>query len=226
MCTCGLRCRGAFSIKSSIFHEIVAYQELFCVACSRRSDSGMTRKWKARESISAWPSLLSLYFRVRAFSIPRTRLSRSLELAMSDHENDNENEKIKTNNKSKRKTEKLWTWGSLFGRSLCRHSTTNVVKLHQNGNGIVAWVSTIAVLVGILSNNYGDGYENVTSRNSRGFKLYRAYSNSFNSSNVGKFFWSWILKDCIKVQDFKEKESLCVLCSRPPHNVKLDTFTL
>ena len=35
------------------------------------------------------------------------------------------------------------------------------------------------------------------------------------SSNVGKFFWSWILKDCIEVQDFKEKESLCVLCSRP-----------
>ena len=30
------------------------------------------------------------------------------------------------------------------------------------------------------------------------FKLYRAYSNSFNSSNVGTFFWSWILKDCIK----------------------------
>ena len=30
-------------------------------------------------------------------------------------------------------------------------------------------------------------------------KLYRAYSNSFNSSDVGKFFRSWILKDCIKV---------------------------
>ena len=186
MCTWGLRSRHAFSIKSSIFHEILAYQELFCVACSRLSDSRMTHKWKARENVSAWPSLLSFYFRVRAFSIPRTRLSRSLEQAMfcvvtlpvinmSDHENDNENEKIKTNNKSKKKTEKLWTWGSLFGRSLCRHSTTNVVKLHQNGNGIVAWVSTIAVLVGILSNNYGDGYENVTWRNSRGFKLYRAY---------------------------------------------------
>ena len=42
--------------------------------------------------------------------------------------------------------------------------------------------------------------------NSPYFKLYRTYSNSFNSSNVGKFFWSWILRDCIKVQD-KEKES-------------------
>ena len=107
MCTFGLRCRHAFSIKSSIFHEILAYQELFCVACSRLSDSRMTHKWKARENVSAWPSLLSFYLnRVRAFSIPRTRLSRSLEQAMfcvvtlpvinmSDHENDNENESKK-----------------------------------------------------------------------------------------------------------------------------------
>ena len=41
------------------------------------------------------------------------------------------------------------------------------------------------------SNKDGDGYENVTQRvNSRYFKLYRAYSNSFNLSNVGRFFWS------------------------------------
>ena len=33
--------------------------------------------------------------------------------------------------------------------------------------------------------------------NSRYFKLYRAYSHSPNSSNIGKFFWRWILKDCI-----------------------------
>ena len=114
MCTWGLRCRRAFSIKSSIFHEILAYQELFCVACSRLSDSRMTHMWKAGENVSAWPSLLSFYFRVRAFSIPGTRLSRSLEQAIfcvvtlpvinvSDHENNNENEKIKTNNKSKKK---------------------------------------------------------------------------------------------------------------------------
>ena len=36
--------------------------------------------------------------------------------------------------------------------------------------------------------------------NSRCFKLYRAYSISFNSANNGKFFWSWILKYCIEVQ--------------------------
>ena len=33
----------------------------------------------------------------------------------------------------------------------------------------------------------------------------RAYSNSFISSNIGKLFWSWILKDCIKVQEKKKK---------------------
>ena len=39
-----------------------------------------------------------------------------------------------------------------------------------------------------LSNNDSDGYENVIQKVDSGyFKLYRAYSNSFNSSNVGKF---------------------------------------
>ena len=48
-------------------------------------------------------------------------------------------------------------------------------------------------LIGSLSNNDGDGYgyENVTEKvNSRRLELYRAYSISFNSSNVGKLFWS------------------------------------
>ena len=42
------------------------------------------------------------------------------------------------------------------------------------------------------------------------FKLYRAYSISFTSSNIGKCFWSWILKDCIKVQEKKRKLLSCV----------------
>ena len=47
------------------------------------------------------------------------------------------------------------------------------------------------VLVGSLSNDDGDGYENVTGKvNSRCLKLYRAYFISFNSSNVGKCLWS------------------------------------
>ena len=60
--------------------------------------------------------------------------------------------------------------------------------------------------------------------NSRCFKLYRTYSILFNSSNVGKIFWRWILKDCIKVQEKKKK--VVVLCSHPWQNVKLGTFKL
>ena len=41
--------------------------------------------------------------------------------------------------------------------------------------------------------------------NSRCLELYRAYSISFNSSNVGEFFWSWILKDCMTVHEKKKK---------------------
>ena len=55
------------------------------------------------------------------------------------------------------------------------------------------------------------------------FKLYRAYSISFSSSNVGNFLWSWILKDCMKVQERKNK--VVFLCSRSPQNVKLGIFT-
>ena len=40
---------------------------------------------------------------------------------------------------------------------------------------------------------------------SRCFKLYSAYSISFNSSNAGNFLWSWIVKDCIKGQEKKKK---------------------
>ena len=50
-----------------------------------------------------------------------------------------------------------------------------------------------------------------------------AYSISFNSSNVGNYFWSWILKDCIEVQEKKTK--VVALYSRPPQNVKLGIFT-
>ena len=53
------------------------------------------------------------------------------------------------------------------------------------------------------SNNDGHGYQNVTQKvNSPCFKLYRAYSISFNSPNVA-----------IKVQEKKKK--VVVLCSRP-----------
>ena len=42
--------------------------------------------------------------------------------------------------------------------------------------------------LGRLSNNDYTGHKNVTEKvNSRCFKLYRAYSISFNASNVGEF---------------------------------------
>ena len=47
---------------------------------------------------------------------------------------------------------------------------------------------------------------------------YRAYSNLFNSSIVGRFFQSLIPNYCIKVQEKKKK--VVVLCSRPRQNVK------
>ena len=50
-------------------------------------------------------------------------------------------------------------------------------------------------------------------------KLYCACSISFNSSDVGEFFWSSIPKDCIKVE--KKKKEVVVLCSRSQQKVKL-----
>ena len=74
-------------------------------------------------------------------------------------------------------------------------------------------------LIGSLSNNDGDGYEDATSKvNSGCFKLYRAHYISLNSSNACKFFWSWNLKDCIKVQEKKTK--VVVLCTRPRQNMQ------
>ena len=54
-------------------------------------------------------------------------------------------------------------------------------------------------------------------------QTYRAYYVSFNLSNVGKFLWSSIPKDCIEVK--KKKTKLVLLCSRPLQNMKLGNFT-
>ena len=68
-----------------------------------------------------------------------------------------------------------------------------------------------------------DGFENVAYKvKSQCLNFYRAYSISFNSSNEGNFFSSWILKGCSDVQQKKKKVALC---SRPPQDVKLDIFT-
>ena len=50
-------------------------------------------------------------------------------------------------------------------------------------------VTAVSVIIESLSNEDGNGIENVTQKvNSRRFKLHRSYCNSFNSSNVGVFF--------------------------------------
>ena len=48
---------------------------------------------------------------------------------------------------------------------------------------------------GTLSNYDDDGSEDITKKkNLRPFKLYRVYLEALNSSNVGDFSWSLILK--------------------------------
>ena len=70
----------------------------------------------------------------------------------------------------------------------------------------------MAAILGSLSNNDGDGQENVSFKVcSCWFKLYRAYSISLYSSDVGESFWSCVLKDCIRVQE--KKKRVVVLCS-------------
>ena len=50
-------------------------------------------------------------------------------------------------------------------------------------------VTAVSVIIESLSNENGNGIENVTQKvNSRCFRLHHYYCNSFNSSNVGVFF--------------------------------------
>ena len=78
--------------------------------------------------------------------------------------------------------------------------------------------------MGTLSNYDDDSIENITKKvNLRPFKLYRVYLEPLNSSNVGDFSWSWILKGFIHVQI--EKGTFVVVCPRPPYNVALGGFT-
>ena len=59
--------------------------------------------------------------------------------------------------------------------------------------------------------------------NSPCFKLYCTYPISFNSSNVGIFFESWILKDCIELQEKKRKSLSCVHVL--PHKTWISAFS-
>ena len=55
------------------------------------------------------------------------------------------------------------------------------------------------------------------------FKRHRVYLKPLNSSNVGDFPLSWILKAFIHVEI--EKGKFVIVCPRPPYNVALGDFT-
>ena len=78
---------------------------------------------------------------------------------------------------------------------------------------------------GRLSKNDGDGYENVSLKvKSRCFKNFIALIPPRSIRQMlAIFFWIWILKIFIKVQEKKTK--VVVVCSRPPHNLKFGHFT-
>ena len=125
-----------------------------------------------------------------------------------------------------------WTFRSctLLWRRILQNNNQLCYYCWRGKNGFIVNIfetrpiRCASTLIRSLSNNDGGGYENVTWKmNSRCFKIYRAYSISFNSSNVGNFSSSRILKDFIEDQE-KEKK-VVVLCSRPPQNVKLGIFT-
>ena len=97
--------------------------------------------------------------------------------------------------------------------ALSTDSASNAPK-----SGRVAWLTT-CVLHASFDRSVTAATPTKTS-----LKKCHAYSMSFNSSNVGNCFWSWILMDCIKVQEKKKK--VVFFCSRPRQNVKLGSFTL
>ena len=57
------------------------------------------------------------------------------------------------------------------------------------------------------------------------FKRYHAYSISFNSWNVGEFFWSWILKPDVIAQFRRRNKGRCPCLHVLHKNVKLGSFT-
>ena len=81
---------------------------------------------------------------------------------------------------------------------------------------------TTLIVENVLSNNDGDGYENVTLSE---FSLLPTLSYLFHlvqSIKCWHFLWSWILKDFIEVQE--KKRNVVVLRSRAPQNVKMGIF--
>lgn len=58
------------------------------------------------------------------------------------------------------------------------------------------------------------------------FNTHRSFPVSFNLSNAGELFWSYILEDCTCIARFKKRirKSFHLLCLCPPKKVKLGSF--
>ena len=82
-----------------------------------------------------------------------------------------------------------------------------------------------SLLIGSLSNDDGNGNENVTWKyNFALLLLLRDYPNSFNLYNVDEVSGNYIDKNDVQVR--KENEKFTVVCSRSPQNLKFGHFTL
>ena len=98
---------------------------------------------------------------------------------------------------------------SLFGKKACAQQKA---IFSSTAEDLQVWTSPKVFTIGrfksllTMATATGRATKTFTYKvNLRCLKLCRTYSISFNSSNVGKYFWSWILKDCIKVQEKKKK---------------------
>ena len=104
-----------------------------------------------------------------------------------------------------------------------QHGGRFIVWGHQYGRRDVMWKHSIKVTNSELKQQRRRRLRKRHLKSkSHCFKLYRAYSISFNSSNVSNFFSISILKNFFKVQ--KKKTKVIVLRSRSPQNL-LGIFT-
>lgn len=94
------------------------------------------------------------------------------------------------------------------------HGAVSLLVFH------LTWLHCSVSLGSFISNNDGDGNKNVAETvNVCCFRLYRAYSIFFNSSNVSYFFWSFILKN------YRKRKLLSCVQIQEAKSVKLGIFT-
>ena len=110
-----------------------------------------------------------------------------------------------------------------FPVSSTRLRPTSSSSYARKNSATQGTLSSAEAILESLSNNDGGGDNsvNVTEKvKSRGLKVNRAYSISFDSSKVGKFFWSLILKDCIREPEKKKETCFLVFPSSTNREIK------